>query len=184
MPPFSLIAMAVGLSMDAFAVSVNNGVSTGADRQPHPFLLPLFFGVFQGMMTLAGWMTGSWASAFLASVDHWVAFFLLSAVGVKMLHEAWRDSPGNCAGALGFCTLLALSVATSLDALAVGISLSFLNSSILDPVVIIGLTTFALSLVGVCLGRMAGRLAGNRFQVLGGAVLIGIGVKILLEHTL
>jgi manganese efflux pump family protein len=178
----SLLLVAVGLSMDAFAVSVYSGVSSRQRKVSEGLLLALFFGGFQSLMALAGWATGSWAAPFFSAVDHWIAFGLLAAVGVKMIYESFGEVDCQILNPMTLCMVLTLSVATSIDALAVGVSLSFMDpSSILDPVLIIGLTTFLVSLVGVALGRYLGSLAGNRFALLGGIILLAIGTHILVE---
>lgn len=185
MAPGSLMLIAVGLSMDAFAVSASNGVVNKQSRVLQALLLAVFFGSFQGLMALAGWSVGSLAHDLVTAVDHWIAFFLLAAIAGKMIYESFGDeAPVTFGGLLNLCTILALSVATSVDALAVGIGLSFLKSSILDPVVIIGLTTFFLTLVGAALGHVLGKMVGKRFELLGGLILLAIGIKILVEHTL
>ncbi len=183
MAPGSLLLIAVGLSMDAFAVSVNNGITTRQSRAYQALVLALFFGGFQALMAFAGWSLGSLAQGLVAAIDHWIAFVLLTAIAGKMMYEAVTEQEPACyVGVLGICTILALSVATSIDALAVGVSLSLLQSSILDPVVVIGLTTFLLTLIGSALGQFLGSLAGKRFEFLGGLILLAIGAKILIEH--
>jgi putative Mn2+ efflux pump MntP len=183
MPSGSLMLIAVGLSMDAFAVSASNGVVNRQSKVLQAIVLAFFFGSFQGLMALAGWSVGSLAHSVVAATDHWIAFSLLAIVAAKMMYESLAGKePAIYAGILSLCTVLALSVATSIDALAVGISLSFLGSSILDPVVVIGLTTFFLTLVGAAVGHVLGKLVGKRFEFLGGLILLAIGVKILLEH--
>jgi len=178
-----LMLIAVGLSMDAFAVSVNKGVFSRQSKALQALTLAVFFGSFQALMALTGWSLGSLAHDLVSTLDHWVAFVLLAAIGGKMMYEALsRTEAARYAGVLGLCTVLALSIATSIDALAVGIGLSFLQSSILDPVAVIGLTTFLLTLIGSAIGQFLGSLAGNRFEFLGGVILIAIGFKILIGH--
>jgi putative Mn2+ efflux pump MntP len=184
MQPISLFLMAVGLSMDCFAVSVSDGVIARRAPLARPLTLAFFFGTFQSLMAMAGWLLGGWASSLIAAADHWIAFALLAAVGGKMFYEACRGEEKPLDQTLTFWALLALSVATSIDALAVGISLSCLHASIFDPVVIIGLTTFVLSLSGVYLGRILGHVVGNRFEMIGAVILVSLGVKILVEHQL
>ncbi|MFB3904033.1 MAG: manganese efflux pump MntP family protein [Acidobacteriota bacterium] len=184
MPSGSLMLIAVGLSMDAFAVSASNGVIDRYSKLLQALVLAFFFGSFQGLMALAGWSAGSLAHSLVGAIDHWVAFSLLAAIAGKMMYESFSsDEPTVYCGVLSLCTILALSVATSIDALAVGVSLSFLESSIFDPVVVIGVTTFFLTLVGSAVGHVLGRMVGKRFELLGGVILLAIGVKILVEHT-
>jgi len=181
----SLMLIAVGLSMDAFAVSASNGVIKKHSLILQAILLAVFFGSFQGLMALAGWSVGSLAHNLVAAIDHWIAFTLLAVIAGKMMCESFAsEKPATYGGILSLCTILALSVATSIDALAVGIGLSFIESSILDPVVVIGLTTFFLTLVGAAIGHVLGKMIGRRFELLGGLILLAIGVKILVEHTL
>ncbi len=181
----SMMLIAVGLSMDAFAVSASNGGINKHAKALQALILALFFGSFQGIMALAGWSAGSLAHSLVGAIDHWIAFSLLALIAGKMMYESLAgEEPATYGGILSLCTILALSVATSIDALAVGVSLSFLDSSILDPVVIIGLTTFFLTLVGSAVGHVLSKMVGQRFEFLGGLILLAIGVKILLEHTL
>ncbi len=185
MAPGSMMLIAVGLSMDAMAVSASSSVIDRHSKAFQAVLLAFFFGGFQALMALAGWSVGSLAHSLVAALDHWIAFSLLVVIAGKMIYESFsNDQPAAYCGVLSLCTILALSVATSIDALAVGIGLSFLDLSILDPVVIIGLTTFVLTLVGSALGHLLGKMVGKRFEFLGGLILLAIGVKILLEHTL
>jgi len=169
--------------MDAFAVSASHGVINRHSKVLQAVVLAIFFGAFQGLMALAGWSAGSLAHNLLAAIDHWIAFGLLGGIAGKMIYESLNGGELGYCGVLSLCTILALSVATSIDALAVGIGLSFLESSIIDPVVIIGLTTFFLTLVGAAVGHVLGKMVGRRFELLGGVILLAIGVKILVEHT-
>lgn len=180
----SLMLLAVGLSMDAFAVSASNGVIDRHSKALQAVILAVFFGSFQALMAFAGWSVGSLAHSLITALDHWIAFSLLAVIAGKMIHESFSgEEPAYC-GVLSLSTILALSVATSIDALAVGISLSFLASSILDPMVIIGLTTFVLTLVGAAVGHLLGKMIGRRFEALGGLILFAIGLKILIEHSI
>lgn len=179
------IVIAVGLAMDAFVVSI---VSGGAYRQlhvKHALRMAFFFGAFQAFMPLIGSLAGLSLKDYITDYDHWVAFALLAAVGGKMIYESFKikaveenPDPSN------LLVLLVLSVATSIDALAIGITLSFITSSIITAVTIIGLITFALSYAGVLIGKRFGHFFENKLEALGGLVLIGIGVKIICEHVL
>jgi putative Mn2+ efflux pump MntP len=181
----TIIFIAVGLAMDAFVVSI---VSGGAYKQlhvKHTLRMALFFGAFQAFMPLIGSLAGLSFKDYIADYDHWVAFALLAAVGGKMIYESFKiksieenPDPSNV------FVLLVLSVATSIDALAIGITLSLITSSIIVAVTIIGLITFGLSYAGVLIGKRFGHFFENRIEALGGLVLIGIGVKILCEHIL
>lgn len=184
----SYMLLAFGVSMDAFAVSLTNGLTARTIFRFRAVTLALFFAAFQVLMAALGALTGRWASTFLQAVDHWIAFALLAGIGLRMIHEARssdrRTSVVCCIDPLNVCMLLALSVATSIDALAVGASLSFLGSAIFDPLVAIGFTTFFASLVGVYVGRSFGGLREQPFELLGGVILILIGGKVLADHLL
>ncbi len=173
----------VGLSMDAFAVAVCTGISGRRIALPQALKVAVAFGFFQGLMPLLGWWGGSYFEAMIASYDHWIAFALLTVIGGKMLHGALKGKeaqvPVRCAGT-HLPTLLMMSVATSIDALAVGVSFAFLQVKIISAAGIIALTTFVISLLGVYLGKKGGSLLGNRAEIVGGIVLIVIGFKILL----
>jgi putative Mn2+ efflux pump MntP len=181
-----LIGIAVGLSMDALAVSVTNGIMIKKLQVKHAFRIAFSFGFFQAIMPLIGWAAGITFSSYIKEIDHWIAFVLLVLVGGRMIWESISTSrkdeaSKNC---LHFPTLLALSIATSLDALAVGVSFAFLDIIIWLPILIIGLITFVICFLGVILGNKLGALLGNRLGIVGGLVLVGIGIKILIEHLL
>ncbi len=179
----TIIVIAVGLAMDAFVVSI---VSGGAYRQlhvKHALRMALFFGAFQAFMPLIGSLAGLSFRDYIADYDHWIAFALLAAVGFKMIYESFKiKSVEENLDPSKVFVLLILSVATSIDALAVGITLSIITSSIISAAAIIGLITFALSYAGVLIGKKFGHFFENKIEALGGFVLIGIGVKILCEH--
>ena len=181
----TIIVIAVGLAMDAFVVSI---VSGGAYRQlhvKHALRMALFFGAFQAFMPLIGSLAGLSVKDYITDYDHWITFALLAAVGSKMIYESFKiKSVEENLDPSNVFVLLVLSVATSIDALAIGITLSLITSSIIVAVTIIGLITFALSYAGVLIGKRFGHFFENRIEALGGFVLIGIGVKILFEHLL
>jgi putative Mn2+ efflux pump MntP len=184
MSTLSLVIIAVGLAMDAFAVSISSGVVIDKVRIRHALLIACFFGGFQALMPFIGWNAGNWVHGYIAAFDHWVAFLLLLTVGAKMIWESRKEDPSRRTfDPTKVSILLLLAVATSIDALAVGFSLSFLNTSILFPVLAIGIVTFAMCLVGTYLGAMAGRVLGSRVEALGGLILIAIGIRIVIEHT-
>jgi putative Mn2+ efflux pump MntP len=172
----------VGLAMDAFAVSVAAGIQVAALNARHVSRLALSFGFFQFMMPVLGWLAGRGLSKWLEAVDHWVAFALLAAIGGKMLWESFRPSESPAQDPTRGWTLLILSVATSIDALAVGLSLAFLEVSIWVPSIIIGVVAALLSALGAIFGSRLGRRFGVWAERFGGLVLIGIGVRILLSH--
>jgi len=181
-----IIGIAVGLSMDALAVSVANGIMIKQLRAQHAFRIAFSFGFFQAMMPLIGWAAGITFSQYIKPVDHWIAFALLLGVGARMIWESISEgkkdeAQRNC---LHFPTLLILSIATSIDALAVGVSFAFLDITIWFPIMIIGIITFIICFIGVIIGNKMGRIFGNKLGIIGGLVLIGIGIKILLEHLI
>lgn len=182
---FSLTAIAIGLSLDAFTVSIASGIRIPRMRLRQAMLIASFFGAFQAVMPVIGWSVGWWGRSFIRAVDHWIAFLLLLLIGGKMLYAGLLGgdevAPQN---PLNLHVLCLLSLATSIDALAVGFTLSVLDVSIVAPVVTIGGTTFLLCLIGTYIGNVCGHLGEQNFEVVGGLILIGIGTKILLEHLL
>ena len=180
---FTILFIAVGLSMDAFAVSVTSGFTIKRLHINNALKIAVFFGMFQAIMPVLGWAAGLGFRGFISGVDHWIAFGLLSIIGVKMIFESRAmDSGKKPADPLNIYTLLILSVATSIDALAVGLSLSLLSVSIISPSVIIGITTFLFSFAGVYIGKRVGHFFEKKIEIAGGLILLGIGVKILIEH--
>lgn len=180
-----IIVIAVGLAMDAFAVSIVTGSAYKRLHVKHALRMAAFFGGFQAFMPLVGSLAGLSLKDYITCCDHWIAFGLLSAVGAKMIYESFKiksveenPDPSN------LFVLLALSVATSIDALAIGITLSFITRSVAVAVTIIGLITFALSYLGVVIGQRFGHFFENKIEILGGLILIAIGAKILIEHVL
>jgi putative Mn2+ efflux pump MntP len=182
---FNLLVISVGVSADAFAVSLSQGVRVKHQVSRDAFIVALTFGLFQALMPLLGFVLGAQFSAVIAPVDHWIAFGLLALIGGKMLWEAFRAHPDDVPGGrVRPRELLLLAVATSVDALAVGISFAFLDVDILPAVALIGGVTFAVSFAGVAIGHRVGTRFQKAAEVGGGIVLIGIGTKILLEHLL
>lgn len=182
---FELFMIAIGLSMDAFAVALGKGLSMIRFNYRHALVIAAFFGGFQAGMPLLGWMLGKQFERYITSVDHWIAFLLLLLIGGKMLRDAFRDEDDiwdDFEDRLDFRELTVLAVATSIDALAVGITFAFLQVSILPSIALIGVTTFTLSFLGVALGNRFGMKYESKAQIAGGLVLILIGFKILLEH--
>ena len=178
----SLIAL--GLAMDAFAVSVARGITIKRQRARSAFKFGMFFGSFQMIMPVAGWLAGVRLHSLIANIDHWIAFVLLAFIGCRMIYESFKPEEKTEAASHGIKVMLFLSVATSIDALAVGLSFAFLEISIVTPVIIIGIVTFALSFIGIFIGNTIGHFFEKKLEVLGGLILIGIGIKILLEHLL
>lgn len=177
-----LFLVAVGLSMDAFAVAICKGLSMKRIDKKYMFLIALFFGGFQAMMPLFGYFLGSQFASSIERVDHWVAFILLALIGGNMIKESCEESEEEHYEGISYKELFLLAVATSIDALAVGITFAFLQVHILPAVTLIGITTFGLSLAGVVVGNMFGARYKSRAEMTGGIILVLIGVKILLEH--
>ncbi len=179
-----LLALSVGLAMDATAVAAARGLATRAHALRDGAALAIAFGLFQGAMPVLGSMLGSAFGAGFAAWDHWIAFVLLVLLGGKMLREAWTSDPeSETIEPLRPRLLLTLSIATSIDALAAGLTLPAIGAPIAVAAAAIGVTTFVLSAIGFALGRQLGAMAGKRLDAFGGLVLIALGVKILAEHT-
>lgn len=178
-----LFLIAVGLSMDAFAVSVCKGLGMQRLNMGQAVVIALFFGGFQALMPVIGWAVGAQFAHFVSTYAHWIAFALLAFVGGKMLWDAFHEDEGEDAGPfkLELGDLLMLAIATSIDALAVGVSFAFLDVAIAPSAALIGVTTFVLSLVGVAVGHQFGSRWEKPATIVGGIVLILIGVKVLLE---
>lgn len=182
MEMISSLLIAVGLAMDAFAVSVTSGATATHDRLKTALTAALFFGTFQAFMPVIGWFGGLEFSDFVTGYDHWIAFGLLTLIGVKMIYESMTTEPGErTANLLDLRVLTLLALATSIDALAVGVTFAFLSVSIFVPVIVIGVVTFVLSFLGVYIGNRFVGFFENRIEIVGGLILIGIGLKILLE---
>lgn len=177
-----LFAIAVGLSMDAFAVSVCKGLSLRRYGPGRSLTAGIYFGGFQALMPLIGWALGVRFQQAIANVDHWIAFGLLTLIGINMLREA-RQEDDSLDEAMGPAAMLPLAVATSIDALAVGVTFAFLQVSILPAVSFIGVTTFVLSALGVWVGSAFGARWRERAEQAGGIILILMGIKILAEHV-
>ncbi len=169
--------------MDAFSVSITNGLANKSFKTINAFKLGISFGSFQAIMLVLGWLAGISIIDFISGFDHWVAFGLLCFIGGRMIYESTKKGSGKLISSFGIGTLLMLSIATSIDALAVGMSLSFLNVPIITPALIIGIVTFSLSFIGVYLGNHFGHFLGNKVEILGGLILIIIGLRILIEHV-
>ena len=176
-----LFLIAVGLSMDAFAVSVCKGLSVKRLEGRHAALAGLYFGGFQFLMPVLGWLLGSRFEAMITSIDHWIAFVLLAFIGGNMLKESFSDAE-DLNDDFGFKTMLLMAIATSIDALAVGITFAFLAVDILPAAGLIGVTTFLLSALGIYIGHVFGTKYKAGAERAGGVILILIGLKILLEH--
>ena len=178
---WELFMIAVGLSMDAFAVAVCKGLSLGKVRLKHTMLVGLYFGAFQALMPLLGYWLGSNFADIVESIDHWIAFVLLGAIGINMIRES-RGESEHVGSSLTFKAMLPLAIATSIDALAVGVTFAFIKVRIIPAVIFIGVTTFLLSMLGTKLGSTVGAKYEKKAELAGGIILIIMGIKILLEH--
>jgi putative Mn2+ efflux pump MntP len=179
----TVLLIAFGLAMDAFAVSIANGMTIKSQRKKAALLTAVFFGGFQMLMPVIGWAIGLNLQSIIEGVDHWIAFGLLTFIGAKMIYEALKNNAiEDKKKTLKIRTLLTLAVATSIDALMVGLSFAFLQTSIILPVAAIGIVTFILSFAGFYFGGYLGKTFGHRIEILGGLILIAIGIKILVEH--
>ncbi len=177
------LIIAIGLAMDAFAVSLGIGTAGQANNPRAKFRLSFHFGVFQAGMTLLGWLAGSTVARFISGVDHWIALGLLAFVGIKMVRSGFdKDGQSYCTDPSRGRTLLMLCVATSLDAMAVGLSFAMLHAEVLVPSIIIGVITSGLSLFGLLAGCRLGEIFGKRMEILGGLLLVGIGLRIVTTH--
>jgi manganese efflux pump family protein len=176
----SIFLLGVGLAMDAFSVSITRGLTLKCNIK-HALIIAIFFGGFQALMPVLGWYSGMQLQSIISTLAPWIAFILLAAIGIKMIYESFSSEEEICKF-FSFKDLLILSIATSIDAFAVGVTFAILNISIITPIIIIGLVTFILSFIGVYIGKNLGHLFGNKIEILGGIILIGIGLKILLEN--
>lgn len=183
----SIALIAVGLAMDAFAVSLTTGIilKKNKDILKNSLIIAAYFGIFQALMPLIGWFIGLQFKEYIERLDHWIAFVLLSFIGIKMIYEALKekDVQEEAIDPLNKKTLLFLAIATSIDALIIGLSFALLEVSIISATLIIGIITFVICFIGVYLGKRFGQLFKGKAELFGGAILIFIGFRILLEHT-
>ena len=177
-----LFILAVGLSMDAFAVSICKGLTVGKVKPIHSITAGIYFGGFQALMPTIGYLLGIKFQAMINEIDHWVAFVLLVIIGLNMIKESRSNEEENLDASFDFKTMLPLAVATSIDAFAVGITFALLNMSLLLPCTIIGIVAFIFSISGIFIGKKLGNYFGDKFEIIGGVVLILIGIKILLGY--
>lgn len=178
-----IMLLAIGLSMDSLAVSVTGGAVIRKCTIYNMVKIGSFMGITQAAMTVLGYLAGIGFQKYITAFDHWIAFFLLLYLGGKMIYESTQEEEEECkSNPLCNKTLFGLSIATSIDALAIGISLAFLNSSILTQACLIGIITFLMSVGGVYFGNRIGRKVDLKLDLIGGLILIGIGTKILIEH--
>ena len=177
-----LFLIAVGLSMDAFAVSVCKGLAMPKCTFKKAAIVGLWFGGFQALMPAIGYVLGAQFQETTASIDHWIAFVLLALIGGNMIHEALDNDEEEADASLDVKTMFLLAVATSIDALAIGITFAFLKVNIIPAVCFIGIVTFIISFAGVKIGNVFGARYKNKAEIVGGVILILLGLKILLEH--
>ena len=177
-----LFLIAVGLSMDAFAVSICKGLSVRKAEPRHSLIVGAYFGGFQALMPAIGYVLGRQFESLITSVDHWIAFVLLGIIGGNMIREALKGEQEELDDSFTFRTMLPLAIATSIDALAMGVTFAFLQVQIVPAVLFIGVTTFVLSAVGLKVGNVFGAKYKSRAELFGGVVLVLMGLKILLEH--
>ena len=179
---FEIVLVGIGLAMDAFAVSICKGLSMKKMNWKSAIIIALYFGIFQAIMPIIGYFLGTTFSSFVENIDHWIAFILLAFIGGNMIKESTDDEVEKRNDKVDVKTMLLLAVATSIDALAVGITFAFLKTNIGLAVIIIGSITFLLSIIGVKIGNKFGDKFQNKAELTGGIILIIIGLKILLEH--
>jgi manganese efflux pump family protein len=182
MDTFTIVLIAVGLAMDTFAVSIAKGIVIERKRRKTALILASFFGGFQMLMPGIGYFAGLSFRDVIIGIDHWIAFGLLTLIGSKMIYDSTKKEERKKDETLKLHSVVILSVATSIDALMVGLSFAFLKISILEPILVIGLVTFSLSFMGFFFGCGLGRVFGNKIKIVGGLILIAIGLRILLEH--
>ena len=176
-----ILLMSVGLGMDAFAVAICKGLSMIKMKWKNAIVIAFYFGIFQALMPFIGYILGSTLSDTITKIDNYIAFFFISAIGINMLIEAFKNEEEDINDDIGVRTMLILAIATSLDALAVGVTFAFLKISIVKPIIYIGIITFILSLFGVKIGNIFGKKYKKHSQIAGGVILILIAIKILFE---
>ncbi len=179
---FEIILVGIGLSMDAFAVSICKGLSMKKLKMNNVLIVGVYFGIFQAIMPLTGYLLGTTFSDLVISIDHWLAFILLATIGCKMLKEAYSNNEEDENDKLDFKTMIVLAIATSIDALAIGITFAFFEINIIKAISVIGFLTFTISSFGVIIGNKFGHKFQGKAEIIGGIILILIGLKILIEH--
>lgn len=177
-----IILIGIGLAMDAFAVSIGKGLSVSKASPKQALCVGLWFGGFQALMPLLGYLLGANFAEFVSSIDHWIAFVLLALIGGNMIREALSGDEEDVDASFSVKAMLPLAIATSIDALAVGVSMAFVGVDIVFAITLIGIETFAISIAGLYIGNFFGSRYKKRAEIFGGIVLIGIGIKVLIEH--
>lgn len=178
----SIIILAIGLAMDAFSVSITRGLTLQCNIK-YALIIAIFFGGFQAFMPVLGWLSGIQLQSMVSLYAPWIAFILLFLIGLKMIYESFYSDEDVCK-VFSLKELIMLSVATSIDAFAIGVTFAILNTPIITPILIIGLVTFILSFIGVYIGKKIGHLFENKMEIVGGLILIAIGFKILIENII
>ena len=182
MGTIEILLISIGLAMDAFAVSICKGLSIKKMNWKNAIIIGLYFGIFQAGMPILGYFLGSTFERFITNIDHWIAFSLLTGIGFDMLKEAFSKESENSNDKVDFKTMIILSIATSIDALAVGITFACLKTKIIVPAITIGIITFLMSVIGVKIGNKFGDKYERKAEIMGGVILILLGIKILLGH--
>lgn len=179
-----IVLIGLGLSFDTFAVSVSTGLLKNSIRFWQGVRVAVVLAFFQALMPLLGWFGGTQVASYISEIDHWIAFGLLSVVGIKMIIEAFKAEEDKKNNSLSFRVLVLMGIATSMDALVVGVSLAFFEIRILQSIVIIGFITFLAAMIGMLIGKSSNKKSGKKIEIVGGVLLIGIGLKILMEHII
>lgn len=182
MGTIELLLLSVGLAMDAFAVSICKGISMKKMNWKKALIIGLYFGGFQALMPVIGYFLGTAFESIITNIDHWVAFILLGIIGGNMIKESFEDENESCNDDVGFKTMVILAIATSIDALTVGITFAFLKVNLIAAISMIGVITLALSVIGTKIGNKFGNKYKNKAELVGGIILVLLGIKILLEH--
>lgn len=177
-----ILLISVGLAMDAFSVSICKGLSMKKLSWKKTIIIAAYFGIFQALMPVIGFLLGSTFESLVTKIDHWIAFILLGIIGANMIKDAFSEESDNVNDKVDYKTMIILAIATSIDALAIGITLAFLKTNIVFSIMSIGIVTFALSIFGVIIGNNFGSKYEKKAEIFGGIILILIGLKILLEH--
>ena len=177
-----IIVISIGLAMDAFAVSICKGLSMKKMNYKNAIIIALYFGIFQALMPVIGYFLGIGFEHIITEIDHWIAFILLALIGLNMIRESYKKDDDERNDSVNFKTMIILAIATSIDALAVGITFAFLKVSLILSISLIGTITFAISFIGVKIGNVFGDKYEKKAEIFGGVILILLGIKILLEH--
>ena len=179
---FEIFLIAIALGMDAFSVAICKGFTMVKVEWKKALLVASFFGIFQAIMPMIGYFLGKNFESLIVQIDHWIAFVLLTGIGINLLKESWKSEDEQEDDRFDLKTLTILAIATSIDALAIGITFSFLQVQIIEAVSVIGVVAFGMSFFGVAIGCKVGDRLNQKAKIVGGVILIGMGIKILLEH--